>query len=72
MKEDLLTLATVEYDSISGVGMEMEKDKLEIKGGFDLSGEIPVILNVDEAKKLLEEFSEKHAVSFPLGVWKSF
>lgn len=72
MKEDLLAVATVEYDKISGVGMEMENDKLEVKGGFDLSDETPVKIPVDEAKKLLEEFSEKHSVSFPMGAWKTF
>ncbi|MGB8689595.1 MAG: hypothetical protein WCD53_19960 [Microcoleus sp.] len=72
MKKDLLAIATVEYDKISGVGMEMENDKLEVRGGFNLSNETPVKIPVDEAKKLLEEFSEKHSVSFPMGAWKTF
>lgn len=71
MKKDLLSVATVEYDSIYGVGMDMEQDKLEVKGGFNLSGEIPVKIVSEEAKKILEEFSEKHSVSFPMGKWKS-
>ena len=70
MKKDLLALATVTYSDIHGVGINLEEKNPKVKGGYKLTTDVPSKMTTDDAKKVLEVFSEKHSLSIPLGSWK--
>jgi len=80
MKKDLLALATVAYSGIYGVGLKVNKpediakdpslEPIEVAGGYNLSTDVPVIMSIPDAIKLLEEFKNKHSLNIHMGAGK--
>lgn len=69
MKNDIQSLSQLDYLTIYGIGVELENNQLQVKGGYNLDNQ-PTKINQSLAKQIFDSFKDKHKLRIPLGSWK--
>ena len=69
MKDDLQAISTVQYSHIYGIGVELENNTPQVKGGYDLNHK-PVKISRTNADSIFQSFIDKHKLRIPIGQWK--